>query len=149
MLRDARFTNGVFHGPLDDGLVDMVAALVSGTGILPTVLLGESPLPSPFTTRIRVLSIQGGWHLYPSEPLCEVLFVHSLDLPQMFFEGRLERDGEHRTAILGALSVPNDDLIATEIDLLVEEDEALHPVSIRLLCPRAVMAGAQSLGEAV
>ncbi len=43
------------HRLLNHARIEMVAALGTGFPVVPVVLLGEDPLPRPFTLRLRIL----------------------------------------------------------------------------------------------
>jgi hypothetical protein len=51
------------HRLLHHARIEMVAALGTGFPLAPAVLLGEDPLPRPFTLRDRILlrAIEMGW----------------------------------------------------------------------------------------
>jgi len=53
---DSRSHDGFADRLLEQCFMDMVAALLAGFGVLPAGFLGENPLPTPFSRRIRVFS---------------------------------------------------------------------------------------------
>ena len=58
VLGDAGAPDGLLHGALDDGRVDVVTALVAGAAVGPAALLGEDPLPAPLPGSVGVLALQ-------------------------------------------------------------------------------------------
>ena len=62
-LRHTRLEDSALHRFLHHARIKMVAALSSGFPVAPAVLLGEDPLPRPFTLRDRILlrAIEMGW----------------------------------------------------------------------------------------
>src|ERR1035437_1502868 len=51
--------------PLDQRLVDVMAALLAGLGVPPSIDLGKGPLPAPVGGRAGILAVQGIRHRSP------------------------------------------------------------------------------------
>ena len=58
-LLNARGTDGVLHGALENGFVEMVAATLAGETVHIESCGGEDPLPRPFASGMRVLPQEG------------------------------------------------------------------------------------------
>src|SRR3972149_5749257 len=92
--------------------------LFAGSWVFPPVLLGEDPLPAPFSGSVGVLAVQGIGHQYPAPSINQIPLVDLLDFLQMILKRFLERFREHRHPVLGALTVPNHDFAAGKIEVL-------------------------------
>lgn len=68
MLDHRRLADGLHHGPLKNGLMDVVPPLLPCSCVLPSVLLREYPLPAPVGGGVGVLAVQGVGH-QASNPL--------------------------------------------------------------------------------
>ena len=94
-----------FSSPLKNGLMDVVAAFLTGLRIPPTVLLWKQPLPTPFSGGAEVFAVEGAVHLDAAPALGEVLLVDELEnLLEVFPKWRRKRLGQHRDAILAVLA---------------------------------------------
>jgi len=81
---DSGFADRFFHGPLKDGLVNMVTSFLANLCVFPTVLLWKHPLPSPVRGRIRVFAVEGIGHLGAAPALGKILFMDGLNLLEVF-----------------------------------------------------------------
>lgn len=96
--------NGVSHGLLNQRFVNVMPPF-AGLRVLPPVLLGEGPLPTPFSGRVGILAVQGVGHLHPPPAFGQVPLMNPLGLSQMILKRFLERFREHRHAVFAALAV--------------------------------------------
>jgi hypothetical protein len=113
-------------GALQDGLVQMVAAALTG-GPVEVVPRGwEDPLPGPVTAGVRVLAGQGPGQLDPAGATSHVGLVLPLHALEMVTERALGDGGENGHAILGAFPVTDDDLARGEVDVLDSEAAAFQ-----------------------
>jgi len=126
MLDHGGFADGFLYSPLQNGLMDVVAAFLAGFRVLPAAFLWKNPLPSPFGGGVRVFAVQGVGQLDAPSALGEILLVNRLDLPQMVLKGGFERFGKHCDSVIGPLAVPDEDFVAREVDVLDAEAQALH-----------------------
>src|ERR1035437_7117919 len=95
--------------PLDQRLVDVMAALLAGLGVPPSIDLGKGPLPAPVGGRAGILAVQGIGHEDTTPTVGQVLLVNALDGTQVLLERLLEGFGEHRPAVLVPLACPDRD----------------------------------------
>ena len=59
-LGDAGLAYGVLDRPLQERFVEVVAPLLAGLGVCPSVLLGKDPLPAPFGRGVGIFAVEGG-----------------------------------------------------------------------------------------
>ncbi len=71
----------------------MVPTYFTGLRVLPSVLLGKNPLPSPFGRSIRILAIQRTRQEYFSPTLSKIFIVNAFDLFQMVGERLFQDSG--------------------------------------------------------
>jgi hypothetical protein len=76
VLYNAVLPNSFLHGTLQDRLVNVVAAFLTGLRVLPTILLREYPLPVPLGGGVWVQSIQGIARLHTHPPISHVFFMN-------------------------------------------------------------------------
>ncbi len=117
VLVDARVTDRVPDGALDDGRVHVMAALAAGTGVSPAALLGEDPLPAPLPGGARVLALQGGRELHRAPAGGEVALVGELRAAELLAQGGRESPRQRRGAVLAALAGADDEFAAGEIEI--------------------------------
>ena len=72
-LGNARGPDGVLHGALENGFVEMVAAALAGEAVHVESRGGEDPLPRLFAPRVRVLPQEGSGQLDPAGSATEVV----------------------------------------------------------------------------
>jgi len=56
---EARGSDGVMNGSLNEALIKMVPSLEAGLDIPPAVLLRENPLPAPLSSGVWVFPFKG------------------------------------------------------------------------------------------
>lgn len=120
---------GEIGGPLD-GLAqtagrNVVASAQPGAGIGGNLGRGEDPLPGPIPAGRRVFTLECGGHVDGTEPIFEVVFVKPFDAHQVTLESVLGASGQDGDAILLTFSIPDDDLVLGEIELLDPQAHAL------------------------
>ena len=84
---DSRFAHGLTDGPLENGLVKMVALAISGFSVHVGSGSREHPLPIPLCGRSRVLRAEGIREFHVAGALLEVSPVLHLDPAEMRGEG--------------------------------------------------------------
>jgi hypothetical protein len=117
-FREARGADGRAESPLDDRWVEVVASQDAGPGVQVLTHSGEHPLPAQFPWRPGILPLQRVGESDRSAAVGKPLLVPAtdpLELPPRRI-GQLR--GEHRLAILPALSVPDHEHTASEVDVL-------------------------------
>lgn len=86
----------LFHYPLKNRFVCMVAAFLVGPSVLPMLLLKKNPLLSPPDRGVGIFSAQGIGHLRSSPFFAPVPLVNRCNLPQML---SLEQNRQRRHAV--------------------------------------------------
>ena len=76
---DARSADGLFDGPLEDRLVEMVSSLFTSLGASPAVPLRNDPLPPPVRGGVGILPVESVRHLDPSPTVGQALLIYGLD----------------------------------------------------------------------
>jgi hypothetical protein len=84
MLWNAGLAHCGLHGPPDEGLIDMMAALLAGGRIPPALLLGKDPLPAPRGHSVRLLPRQGVRHGHAPISLGQVPLMDLAHTDKMF-----------------------------------------------------------------
>src|SRR2546425_13377456 len=74
-LGEARAADGLDHGALHDGLVQMMTTALTRRPVEVEPGGREDPLPRPLAASVRVLAGQGAPQLDPAGTLCQVGFV--------------------------------------------------------------------------
>ncbi len=126
MLWDPGLAHRGLHGPLDEGLIDMMAALLAGGRIPPALLLGKDPLPAPRGSRIRILPRQRVGHGHAPVPISQIPLMDLARADEMFLQRPLQGFGQHRRPILEALAMPHDDLAGGEVHVVNPQPQVLH-----------------------
>lgn len=78
VLDDTRPGGSILHGPLNQGLVNVMPSLFSCPWVLPAVGLREHPLPTPVGRRVRGLPVRGGRQHNPVPAIGEIGVVGDL-----------------------------------------------------------------------
>ncbi len=125
-VRQARLENGLSESPLHGRLMKVMAAPLASDGIHVVTRCGEDPMPRPLSAGVRVLPLQGMREFDPTRAGTEVRVVQSLDGFEMGLQLRVNSRGEHRAAVTRALTAPDDNLVAREIDVLDSKTAALE-----------------------
>ena len=89
VLDYAGFANGLLYSPLENGLMDVVAAFLAGLDVLPTVLLGEDPLPALFRRTIALVPQPGA--VFDLLPVRHAVFLKPIRLGIVSFPPLPER----------------------------------------------------------
>ena len=110
--------DSVLDGALEHGLVERVAAAVTGLPVNVDACGGEHPLPGPFATGVGVLAGQRPRQLDPSRAVSQVGVVLTLDAFQMSRQVGDHDRRQRRGPVFVALSPAHYDLVAREIDVL-------------------------------
>src|SRR5206468_7829144 len=71
-LGNARGTDGVLHGALANGFVEMMAATLAGETVHVEPCGWKDPLPRPFAPGMRILPQEGSGSLDPAGPATEI-----------------------------------------------------------------------------
>src|SRR5437899_6982328 len=74
-FRDSRSPHGIFHGSLEHGLVEVMAATLAGHAVDVEARSRKHPLPRPFASSVRILPGQGPRQVDPAGVLPEIRFV--------------------------------------------------------------------------
>ena len=98
-------------------------------------------MPRPLAASVRVLAGQGPGQLDPAGTVCQVGFVLPLHPLQVPGEGRLGHGWQDGDAILGTLTVADDDLVRSEVDVLDSQAGAFEQAQ-----PGTIEEGAMSRG---
>ena len=94
-LWDLGAPDRILHGALEHGLVEVVAAALTGLPVNVDACGGEHPLPGPLAAGVGVLAGQRPRQLDPSRAVSQVGVVLTLDAFQML--GQIgDHDGEQR-----------------------------------------------------
>src|SRR5712692_5119467 len=88
---------------------------------------GKDPLPDPLAAGVWVLPRQRHGQLHPAGPRGQVLLVLRSDHGQVPDEVDLGHRGQHRHAVLVALTSADEDLICRQIHVLDSKPTALEP----------------------
>jgi len=96
----------------------MVPPFFTGLRVLPSVLLGKNPLPSPFGRSIRILAIQRTRQEYFSPTLSKIFIVNAFDLFQMVGERLFQGFRQHRDPVFCPLAIANQNFMTSEINIL-------------------------------
>jgi hypothetical protein len=150
-------------GSLDDGLVEVVAAGLSGAGVKVGAGRGEEPLPGPRAGGVRVLEVESVGELDVSRSVAEVGLVLGVDLAQVRAELGDETRREGGDAVPSAFAVSEEDLAAVEVEVLDSKGGALEEAksrsieergdearsSVHLVEERGDLFGREHDGEAV
>jgi hypothetical protein len=91
----------------------------------------KNPLPSPLPIGVWVLLRQCVRELHASQTLFQITLVDPADAIQMDRERLLDCTWKHGDAVLVALALPNQDLVAMELDILDAQGQALHQPQAR------------------
>ncbi len=86
----------------------------------------EHPLPPPFFTCVRVLSLQSVRQIDATHARLEILLVLAFHSLQVSEEGLFHYCGKDRVPVLVALSCPNDNLVPGKVDILDSKTTTLH-----------------------
>jgi hypothetical protein len=84
MLDNTGPAHSLLHGPLENGFMHMMAALLTGPGVLPAVLLRKDPLPALVGGSVGVFAVQGVGHLDSPPALGEVPLMDLAHTDKMF-----------------------------------------------------------------
>jgi len=125
-LGDAGPGNGFVDCTLHEGRIDVVSALNTSDGILPTPLLGKHPLPRPIDTGVGIFFFKRCRQGSPAPAFGDIVLMNVPHLGEMGFEGSLEAGGQHGDPILAAFAVADENLVLLEVDVLDAEFEAFH-----------------------
>jgi len=117
-LRGTRREDCAAHGVLQDGFVQVVASLLACLALDVVSRGGEDPLPGPLAGGGRDLLGERAGELDPAGAAHEVALVLGPYALEVNGELGLDRDGQHRRAVLVALAAPDSDLVAAEVDVL-------------------------------
>lgn len=112
-------------GPLNEGLVEVVAPFGPILSVCPSTLLGEHPLPIPLGCSVGVLLFEGRGKEDSTPSLREVALVQSLDRLEVAGQLDLEALRKHCAAVLATLALADHDLAAFEVQILNPEGETL------------------------
>src|SRR5947209_490319 len=123
---EPRPPNSVEHGALQDRLVQVMTAALARSPVDIEPSSGKRPLPRPFPPCVRVFASEGPWQLDPAGATRQIGLMLSLHLAQLPGQRLLGHYRQHRDAILGALTVANDDLVHREVDVLHSQAGALE-----------------------
>ena len=121
---DAELDDGRAEGSLDDGLVQVMAALDLRAGVDAHVLAREDELPAPVALGARVLPGDGVGQEDVAEAIGEVVGV---DAPNAREPGRQRRADDRRKgddAVALALGVADEDAVVAELDVLDAQAQA-------------------------
>src|SRR5690606_11491015 len=125
-LRDPRPQDRRAHRSLDRRLVEMMAPLFAGLAIGITACCRKDPLPTPLSTRCRVLPRQRTRQGHTSRTLGQICLVLAAHLLEMRTELGDCASGQGRAPVLAALAVSNRDLHAREVDVLHPQRQRLE-----------------------
>ena len=125
-FRDGGEAGSVADGPLDGGLVEMVADEGSGVGAGDFRTAGEDPLPGRSNLRPEVLSVEGIGERGATAAPEQVVGVEAECEVDLLGERGAKGVGKEGTAVPFSLRVTDDDLVESEIDVLDPELERLE-----------------------
>jgi len=125
-LSEACPTDGLGHGALYHGLVQVMTAALARGAVEVEAGGRKDPLPRPLPAGVRILAGQGPGQLDPAGTACQVGLVLPLYSLQVLGEGPLGHCWPDSDAILGALAVADDDLTRCEVDVLDSQAGALE-----------------------
>src|SRR6266545_2756736 len=125
-LWDSGTPDGILHGALQHGPVEVVAAALTRFLIDIEASGRKDPLPRPLASGVGVLVGQCPGQLHPARAALEVDRVLPLDDVQMRGEVRVHDRRQWRGPVLVALSRTHGDLVPREIDVLQSEPCALE-----------------------
>ena len=125
-LVDPCVANGLFYRPMDDRVVQVMAAGLVGPGIGASGAGREHVLPAPVGGGVWVLAVQGGGEMDAAEAIGDVLFVEFANVNEVVPEPVTAGVGEEGAAIFVALAVSDGDVPEVEVDILNSELEALE-----------------------
>ena len=125
-LRDVGAPHGILRGTLEDGLVQVMAASLTGKAIDVDAGGGKDPLPGPLPARVWILTRERCGQRHPAGAETQVVLVLGPDVLQVACEVRLHRGRKHRHAILVALAAADDDLVGAEVGVLDSQAAALE-----------------------
>ena len=117
-LGNARLPDRIFHGALEDRLVQVVAPALAREPIAVDARGGEDPLPPPVPAGVRVLARQRVGQLDPAGAVPEVSLVLLASALEVGDQRGRDRGRQHRHPIFAALAVADDDLVRREVDVL-------------------------------
>ena len=126
-----RFLHGFFHRLLQNGLVQMVPAFLSGCAIYVVARCRKYPLPSPLFSRIGIFALEGVRQSNAAHAVLEIapeLLFHEFEL---LSEGVFHRPGKHRVPVFIALTRANDNLVTREIYIFDPQLQTLHQSEAR------------------
>lgn len=117
-LGDRRGERRLADRPLDGGLVEVVAAALARDAVRIDARGREDPLPGPFSRGAGILDAQGVRQFDAARIGREISLMLFVDCDQMMSQELSQRRGKQRDAILAPLSVPDDQLLPAEVDVL-------------------------------
>jgi hypothetical protein len=125
-LDEAGGPDGVVECLLDAPVVEVMPPALPRPRIARQGRRREDVLPSPLGGSVGILPCQRVRQVDPSEASPQILLVLLLDLGQAVPQIRLERRRQHGHPVLGALAVPDGDLVVGEVDVLDAQAERFH-----------------------
>ena len=127
---DAGLSDGCVDCSSDNGLVQVMATCLVGSGIDASGARGEYVLPAPVDGCLGVLPVECRGHVDAAEAVSEVLLMEIGDLGEMILEPLSARGWKKGRSILVALAVSDGDGAKVEVYVLDAEAEAFedaHP----------------------
>src|SRR5690606_15121747 len=125
-LRDPAPPDRRLHLPLNRRFVEMVPSTLARRGIGVVPLRGEQPLPGEFAGRARRLPGERARQLHRAGAPPEVAVMNLADACDLSGDFDTCDFGQHDSAVIPTLSVPNDDLASLEVHVFHPELQALH-----------------------
>ncbi len=123
--------DGPLDGALDGGLGEVVAADLAAARVGALAARGEDVLPRPALRGAGILDADGVGKVDVAAAARELGVVPGADGPQVRREVGLERGGKHRDAVLLALAVADEDLVAGEVEVLDAQAQRFHEPEAR------------------
>src|SRR5262245_26949643 len=130
-LCNPRAPDRVLDRPLEDRLVQVVAAALTGHAVYIEASRREDPLPSPGSAGVRVLAQERAGQLDPARAVPEVAFVLPVHTLEVGAQLSLHRGRQHGGAILVPLAVADGELVRREIDVLHAQAAAFQQTQAR------------------
>src|SRR5262249_42782101 len=121
---DAGAVNRVRHGTGEDAFVDVVTAELAAARIMRQLRRGEQELPAELLGGTGEFAVQGIGERNACDAAGEVAVVQGTTEGELTIQVCSQGVGQHDDTILAALAVPDDDLVALEVEVVDAQSAA-------------------------
>src|SRR5215831_2104708 len=125
-LHYSRFARPISDCPLQHLLINVVSSCLAAAGINGSFSCGEDVLPGPLPARALIFPFESIRQIYLAKTICQILFMHRLNLEQMSLQPFGASVRQHGDSVLCPLPVPHRDLTICEIEVFNPQSYTFH-----------------------